>query len=383
MVRAQGFAGLENIDMASKKKGSPPPFIAARIAQCRAEMAKRKLPAYVITQHMDTFYMTGFTGEDSAVMVTPRAVHIISDSRFEEVIDVEVPWARKHMRKGQLVDEIGKVCHRLKLDRLAFQPDGLTVETHATLRKLAKPTRLVKAPSITNQMRRCKDAVELEATQKAITVAQDAFKATRRKIRVGQTEQEIAARLEYEMRRRGATGPAFDTIVAVGASASRPHALPGPRQVKKGSAILLDWGAVLNFYRSDLTRMVFVGKIPPRIGEIYKIVLDAQLAAIEAIRPGERVNDIDAVARKLITKAGYGKQFGHGLGHGLGLNTHEPPSLSWRSKERVRPGMVVTVEPGIYVPGVGGVRIEGDVLVTSNGHRVLSNLNKDLRSAVI
>lgn len=369
--------------MASSKKASPPPFIAARIEQCRAEMAKQELPAYVITQHMDTFYMTGFTGEDSAVMVTPRTVHIISDSRFEEVIDAEVPWARKHMRKGLLVDEIGKVCHRLKLDRLAFQPDGLTVEEHAAIRKLAKPTRLVKARPITNQMRRCKDAVELEATQKAIAVAQDAFNATRRKIRVGQTEQEIAARLEYEMRRRGATGPAFDTIVAEGPNASRPHALPGLRRVKKGSAILLDWGAVLNFYRSDLTRMVFVDRIPRRIGEIYKIVLDAQLAAIEAIRPGESVYDIDAIARKLITKAGYGKQFGHGLGHGLGLNTHEPPSLSWRSKERLTPGMVVTVEPGIYLPGVGGVRIEDDVLVTSSGHRVLSTLNKDLQSAVV
>ncbi len=369
--------------MASTKQTKPDPTIAGRIARCREAMAKRNIGAYLITQHMDSYYLTGFTGEDSAILVTPRAVHVISDSRFEEAIGDEIPWAKKHLRKFLLTDEIGKVCRKLKLERLAIQPDGMTVDTQAALRKQAKPTSIVKAPPLVNEMRKSKDEQELKALDHAIAVAQDAFVATCQSIRPGQTEREMAARLEYEMRVRGASGRAFETIVAEGANASHPHAHAGDREVKKGSAILFDWGAVVGFYRSDLTRCVFVDSIPSRIREIYKIVLDAQMAGIEAIRPGERMCDVDAVARNLIKKAGYGKHFGHGLGHGLGLDVHEAPSLSWRSEELLAPGMVVTVEPGIYLPGVGGVRIEDDVLVTENGYRVLSDLKKDLDSAVL
>jgi len=246
-----------------------------------------------------------------------------------------------------------------------------------------KGIRLIPAPPILAQMRRLKNDDELAAMSRAIRVAEDAFKATLLTIRPGQTELEMAARLEYEMKRRGASGPAFNTICAEGPNAAKPHAVPGNRKTRKGSAILFDWGARVGGYNSDLTRMVFVGSIPPKIGEIYRIALEAQQAAIAAIRPGRKMCDVDGVARKIITDAGYGKQFTHGLGHGLGLEVHEAPSLSWRSKEELVPGMVVTVEPGIYLPGIGGVRIEDDVLVTSRGHRVLTHLNKSLESAVI
>ena len=369
--------------MRSKKNGLPDRTIVDRIARCRSAMTKSNLPAYLITQHMDTFYLTGFTGEDSAVIITPRAVHLVSDGRFDQAIDEEAPWAKKHLRQGTLTDEIAKVCSKLKLDRIGIQPEAVSLETNEMLRKALRQTRIVKAPPITKELRLGKDADELRVIRKAIKIAQEAFRATRRTIRVGQTEQEIAAKLEYEMRRRGATGPAFGTICAVGANASHPHAHAGTQKVRQGSAILLDWGARVGFYCSDLTRVLSMGRIPPRIGRIYDIVLEAQLASIAAIRPGARMCDVDAVARKVITKAGYGKQFSHGLGHGLGLDVHEPPALSWRSKEKLSAGMVVTVEPGIYLPGVGGVRIEDDVLVTSTGHRVLSNLSKDLPSSVL
>lgn len=369
--------------MARAKNGSPTEVISGRLATCRREMARRGVQAYLITRHMDSFYLTGFTGEDSAIIVTRRTVHLISDGRFDEAIDEEAPWTRKWMRRGTLVDEIGRVCRRLKFDRLSVQTDGMDVETHQALRASARPTRIVKAPPLVNGMRRCKDGEELKMMRRAISIAQDAFIATRRTIRIGQTEEQIAARLEYEMRKRGAIGPAFSTICAVGANASRPHARAGSRQVKGGSAILIDWGANCGFYRSDLTRVLFMGRIPPKLGRLYKIVLAAQQAAIETIRPGERMCDVDAVARKVIADSGYGKQFGHGLGHGLGLNVHEPPSLSWRSRERLTEGMVVTVEPGIYLRRLGGVRIEDDVLVTSTGCRVLSDLSKDLKGAVV
>ncbi len=368
----------------SKTNPAPvPAWIAQRLSKCRKAMAQRNLSAYLLTRHMDTFYMTGFTGEDSAVIVTSRAVHVVSDGRFDQVIDEEVPWAKKHLRKGQLVDELGTVCRRLKLERVGIQADGMTVEMHGALRKLARPTRIVTAPPIVNRQRRCKDAGELKWLDKAIDVAQQAFEATRRSIRIGQTEQQLAARLEYEMGKRGSSSAAFETICAFGPNAAHPHARPGKRQIKRGSAILLDWGATVGRYRSDLTRCLFMGRIPPKLGEVYRIVLDAQLAAIDAIRPGERMCDVDAVARKMIAKAGYGKQFSHGLGHGLGLDVHEPPSLSWRSEEKLEAGDLVTVEPGVYLPGIGGIRIEDDVLVTSNGHQVLSSLPKDLQGAIL
>jgi Xaa-Pro aminopeptidase len=223
----------------------------------------------------------------------------------------------------------------------------------------------------------------MTALTKSLRVAEEAFQAMRKSVRVGQTELELAARLEYEMKRRGSSQPAFPTICAEGPNAALPHAQPGPRKVKRGSAILFDWGATVGGYCSDLTRMLFVGSIPRKVGELYGVALEAQERAIAAIRPGRRMCDIDAVARDCITDAGYGKEFGHGLGHGLGLNVHEAPSLSWRSKEKLEAGMVVTVEPGIYLPGVGGVRIEDDVVVTSTGSRVLSRLGKTPQGSVV
>jgi len=244
-------------------------------------------------------------------------------------------------------------------------------------------TQLVLAPPIVESMRRLKDEAELAVMRRAIRVAEDAFEAMRKTIRSGQTELELAARLEYEMKCRGASAPAFPTICAEGANAAAPHAHPGRRKIKRGSAILFDWGARVGRYCSDLTRMLFLGSIPARLREVYSVVLEAQLAGVAAVRPGWRMCDVDDAARSVIKRAGFGDRFTHGLGHGLGLNVHEPPSLSWRSKEELEPGMLVTVEPGIYLPGVGGVRIEDDVLVTPKGNRVLTSLDKSLEGAVV
>lgn len=369
--------------MAKKTKSGPRPFIQARLERCRAAMAAKKINALLITNRMDHFYVTGFTGEDSAALITKRDVHIITDGRFETSSNAEVGWAKQHFRKKLLLEEIGKVCGKLRLKTLHIQPTVVTVADQKELRKYARPTRLADAPDIFGQLRRIKDREELKVTGEAIRVAEEAFKTTRRSIRVGQTERQIAARLEYEMQKRGASGCAFPSIVAEGPNGALPHAVPGDRKVKKGSAILIDWGATYDFYRSDLTRMVFVGTIPPKIRKIYGVVLDAQEKAIKAIKPGERMCDIDAVARQHIKKCGFGKYFGHGLGHGVGLDIHEAPRLSWMSDEKLAAGMVVTVEPGIYLPGVGGVRIEDDVLVTASGCEVLTTLSRDIGKSVV
>lgn len=369
--------------MTKRTTRRPSPVIAGRLSRCRRQMTKNRIRAYLITNPADYFYLTGFTGEDSAVLLAGRDVHVITDGRFEESTRKECPWARLWMRKGQLNNEIAKVCKQLEIKSLAVQPDHLTVGDQAALLRLNKQTRLRRALPITAKMRCIKSADELAKLRKALRVAEEAFVAMRKSIRVGQTELELAARLEYEMKRRGASGPSFPTICGEGPNAALPHAQPGNRKVKRGCAILFDWGARVGGYCSDLTRIVCVGNMPPKIAEIYGIVLAAQKRAISGIRPGARMCDVDALARNFIANAGYREAFNHGLGHGLGVDVHEAPSLSWRSKEKLEAGMVVTVEPGIYLPGVGGVRIEDDVLVTQSGRRILSRLGKSPADAVI
>jgi len=366
-----------------KTKNKPSEIVAGRLRECRKQMAKHRIGAYLVSSRWDGYYLTGFTGEDSAVLILPRAVHVISDGRFDESINQECPWAKRWIRKGSLNAEIANVCKELKLRSVAIQADKRTVAEQEEVRKLRKGARFTTARPILAQMRRCKDDSELATMRHAIRVAEEAFTATRATIRVGQTELEIAARLEYEMKRRGASGPSFPTICAEGANAALPHAHTGHRKIKADSAILIDWGARVGHYCSDLTRVVFMGRIPSKLGEVYSIVLDAQQRAIKAIRPGARMCDVDAVARKFIAQAGLEKEFNHGLGHGLGLDIHEPPSLSWRSKEKLTAGMTVTVEPGVYLAGLGGIRIEDDVLVTEGGCRVLTSLSTSLKDAVI
>jgi len=361
----------------------PRPKIAGRLSRCRRQLRTAGADALLITNDVDYFYVTGFTANESAVIVTDKDVHVITDARFEQEVAREVPWAQAWMRRGMLNDEIANACKALKIKKLAVQPRHFSVGDQADLKKRLNGTRFVIAPPVFEKMRRLKDPTELAAMKRAIQVAEDAFKAARKSIQVGQTELEMAARLEYEMKRRGASGPAFPTICAEGGNSAAPHAVPGKRRVRKGSAVLFDWGARVGGYCSDLTRMVFVDSIPPKFAEVYKVVLDAQLAAIDAIAPGRRMKDVDAVARKIVANSGLGERFTHGLGHGLGLDVHEAPSLSWRSDERLAPGMVVTVEPGVYLPGIGGVRIEDDVLVTRRSGRVLTKFPKSLRSCIV
>ena len=361
----------------------PSALVAGRLSRCRVEMKRNKVGAYLITNPSDYFYLLGFTGEDSAVLVLPGAVHVISDGRFDEVINQECPWTTRWMRKGNLNSEVANVCKALKLKKLAIQPEKVTLADHDEMRKLAKATKLVHGPSLVTRMRKIKDASELKIMDHALRVAEESFQVVRESIRIGDTELELAARIEYEMKRRGALRPSFPTICAEGANAALPHAHPGERKVKMGSAILLDWGARVGHYCSDLTRVLFVGSIPRELGKVYAIVLEAQELAIAAIKPGVKMCDVDAVARNFIAASGYEKAFNHGLGHGVGIDIHEAPSLSWRSAEPLVEGMVVTVEPGIYMHGVGGVRIEDDVLVTKRGCRILSRLDKSFEGAVI
>jgi Xaa-Pro aminopeptidase len=249
--------------------------------------------------------------------------------------------------------------------------------------KLKSGAKLVEADGIASRLRQSKDELELAAMRKAIRIAEQAFKelfSLGAKGWIGRTERDLAAELDYRMRKAGADALAFPTIFAAGAHGSVPHYCPDSTRIKPDQAVLIDWGASAGGYCSDLTRVVFTGTIPAKIKEIYEVVRRSQAAGIAAIRPGAACKAVDAAAREVIEKAGFGPKFGHGLGHGLGREVHENPRLGKLSPARLASGMVITVEPGIYLPGIGGVRIEDDVLVTGTSSRRLTSLPRDLEA---
>ena len=357
-----------------KKSGKVPAPYNDRVRRVRAEMARRGIDGYLIQNRMDQFWLTGFTGEDGFVLVTPRVVALLTDGRFDEAADIEAPWARKVLRTQRTAERNAEEILKYKPKRVGFDPGHLCVAEFNALRKHLRPAQLVAAEGIILEMRLHKDAGEIKAICKSIRVAEQAFQKLRRWVKPGVTERAIAARLAYEMQCLGAQEVSFPTIVAAGANASLPHYEPGDAKVKKGQGILIDWGARVGWYTSDLTRMIWPGSIPREMAEVQRVVKEAHDAAIAFVKPGVSCHDVDGVARQVIEKAGYGAHFNHALGHGMGLDVHEGPRVGRDTKTVLRPGMVITIEPGIYLPGKGGVRLEDDVLVTEKGHRVLSTL---------
>ena len=362
-----------------------PAHLADRLRQMRKRLKPTGASALLVTNPRDIHYLTGFIGDDSWALIPMRGskVYLLSDFRFEQQIQKEAPHAVAVMRKQSMTEELTALTRRLKADKIAVQPDHVALSMRKTLAKHLGARRLLAIDDGMFSQRAVKDAGEVKAIRRALSIQQQAFRETCDFIKPGQSEYEVAAYLEYRMRALGADSVSFPSIVAADANASLPHAVPGKKKIKVGGSVLIDWGAKWGGYCSDLTRVVAIGKMRPKVREIYKIVLDAQMTAIDAIRPGKSQSEIDAVARRIIDKAGYGDRFGHSLGHGIGLDIHELPVLASKADGELEAGQMVTVEPGIYLPGVGGVRIEDDVLVTASGHKVLSDLPKSLESAII
>ncbi len=355
----------------------------------RLHLLRRRLgeqgDGLLICHALDIHYLTGFYGRDSWAYVPLHGgpVHILSDSRYEEQIQRDAPHAKAWIRDGSLSLELAKVVRKLKPRRMLLQRDYVTLSQHKALARQLGARRLHAIDDGMLEQRSIKDDDELRLIRKAIAISQQAFEELRRFAKPGMTESQVGAYLDYQLKCLGAEGPSFQTIVATDANAALPHAVPGPKRLGKRSLVQIDWGATYRGYCGDLSRMITTGPISKKLREIYAIVLEAQLAAIDAVAPGVSYAAIDRVARDVIEKAGYGEYFGHGLGHGIGLNIHELPVVAGRFDKPAVAGQVVTIEPGIYLPGVGGVRIEDDVLVTPRGRRVLSDLPKTLESTMI
>ncbi len=355
--------------------------IPTRLEAIRQVLKERETPidALLLTDLQNIGYLTGFTGSAAEAIVTQEEAIFITDSRYiiqavrecPEFTLVETP--RGSGGYGEALQTVLK--DRPGLRRVGFEAGNVTVSAWEKLRELSPQIEWVSTENSVETLRLVKDAGEVALIRRAIAVAEAAFLSVKPLLAPGTREQDFALELEFAMRRGGAQGTAFESIVASGALGARPHHHAGPRPFAAGDFVTVDWGASVDGYNSDITRTVGLGAVTPLQREIYAIVLEAQQRAIAAIRPGQTGQAIDAVARDFITEQGFGEAFGHGLGHSLGRSVHDGPGFSVRTESLVlQPGMVLTVEPGIYLEDWGGIRIEEDILVTESGCEVLTHL---------
>lgn len=349
-------------------------------------LKKRKLPGMLVTDEMNVTYLTGFTGDSTVLLLTPDRALLISDPRYTTQIEEECPDVEAVIRSTSSVPmktAVADAVKSSKLNAIAFEADHLTTATHADYSAALEGVELLPTSGIVVDQRAVKDADEIAEIRVAVDLAERSFRAVTAALHGEMTEAQAAAEMEYRIRMLGGRGFAFDPIVGVGPRSALPHGRAGQTRFSESTFCLFDWGARKTLYRSDITRMVIYGKLPAKIEKIYGVVLEAQRLAIEKIGPGVSTREVDSVARKHIADAGYEKRFGHGLGHGIGIAIHEQPRFSALADSTLAPGMVVTVEPGIYLPGIGGVRIEDDVLVTAKGAEVLTSLPRDLDACVV
>ena len=350
-----------------------------RIKNVYAKLEQEKLDGLIVSSPSNISYLTRFTSRDAYLVISKKETVYITDSRYTEE-------AKKCLNKSFVIKKINgsvfrivaDVCRNLKLKRIGFEERHLIFGEHKKIKEeLDKKIDLIPTHSIIEEFRQVKSPAELEKIKKAIRITIEAIDFIKDFISPGKKEIEVAAELERFIRYHGAHACAFDIIVASGPNSSFPHHLTSQRKIKDNEPVLIDIGVDYLGYKSDLTRVFFLGKITPTVRKIYDIVLKAQNKAIRRIKSAVNINKIDAAARQYITQRGYGGFFGHNLGHGIGLEVHEEPHISAKENNKLKAGMVFTVEPAIYLPDKFGIRIEDMVLVTRKGAEILSGgLNK-------
>jgi len=341
----------------------------------RQKMHEEKIDAYVIIRPENGRYLSGFSGGEATLYITAEKAFLLTDFRYIEQAKVQSPEFEV-IKTGQ--DHFESLAEIGKQDqRVGFEGDFVTYLNFGKLKNAFPEAELLSLPNLVSYLRSVKDQAEIETIRQAVRIADDAFSLVLKSIEIGQTEEEIGLDLEYSMRQAGASGGSFEFIVASGVRSALPHGTATSKTVHFGEFLTMDFGAIYQGYCSDITRTVFLGQPEEKHREVYEVVLAAQRAGIAAVAPGRTGKEVDAVARKIITDAGYGEYFGHGLGHSVGLAIHEGPNLNMREERMLEPGMVITVEPGIYIPDWGGVRIEDIVLVTKDGCEVLTQAPKE------
>jgi Xaa-Pro aminopeptidase len=344
-----------------------------------AELREREVDLLLVSHLVNVRWLTGFTGSSGAAVVGNGTRRFITDFRYlsQSAEQLDGSWEREIAQ--DLLEQAAGALPEDGTVRLGFDDEHVSVKQHAKLQKLVPGNvELVPAGGLVEELRMIKDAEEIERIRAAALLADAALERVIGRGLAGRTERDVALDLETELRHMGAESVSFPPIVASGAHGALPHAVPRDVEIPQRVLVTIDWGAQLDGYASDCTRTYATGEIPDADRDVYELVQRAQAAGLAAVRPGPTGKEVDAVAREIIADAGHAEHFGHGLGHGVGLEVHEGPRLSRQGDTALAPGQVVTVEPGVYVPGALGVRIEDLVVVTEDGHDVLSTLSKDL-----
>ncbi len=350
-----------------------------RLGSARKVIESSPVDGILFTSLENIRYLSGFTGSDGALVVTPGESFFLTDSRYWTQADGEVKGSRIVHYKKKL-DQIASLMLDLKMKSIGFESSSLPFSLYRSLsEKVAPQAALVPLEKELKNLRAVKDAQELALIRKTIEIASGSFLHAMGKMKEGVPEGEIAFEMEWFMKRHEAESLGFDIIVASGKRSALPHGKAGTKRIERGDFVLIDYGACFQGYHSDETCTVVLGRPSPEQEKIYRIVKEAHDQAIERVRPGIPVQEIDRAAREHIRQSGHGEYFGHSTGHGVGLAVHEDPAVNSENKDLLQEGMVFTVEPGIYIPGWGGVRIEDMVLVTSQGAEILTPLPKELR----
>jgi Xaa-Pro aminopeptidase len=353
-----------------------------RLKRIKEVLRRRDLDALLVTQPENRRYLSGFAagdmniGESSGALLIPRRGQsvLMTDSRYQLEAETETDGFEIRVYKRGMLDLLKSILIDRGFRRFGFESHYFLHQTSEKLQQIAAEEELesVATTGLVEKLRLCKSQLELDRIRAAVSLNEQVFREVFRELKPGLTERQVAIRIETLMRQYGADRPSFETIVASGPNGAKPHAVPGDRALQEGEPIVIDMGLVLNGYCSDMTRTVVLGAVDNKTKKIHRLVRKAQKAGVRAVRAGVSGVEVDRVARQVIDRAGFGESFGHGLGHGVGLAVHEGPALSSRYKKKLRAGMVVTVEPGIYLSGWGGVRLENMVVVTEQGCEVLN-----------
>lgn len=342
-----------------------------RLSALLKELEARKLDSFFVTSDINVFYLSGFAGHDSMLLITRRGSYLITDSRYIEEASRAVKGFEIVLVEKSIYDTVINIAREERLKKIGFEMMDLPYGAAHKLKGLLSPCNLLGVKGLIKTMRSVKDEAEVALVRASVGLLRDTFRKIEPKIKAGASEKSLAREVEISFIRKGGRS-GFDPIIASGSNASKPHARPSDDMISADDMVMVDIGCALGGYNSDMTRMFTLGKVNGRLKEIYDIVSDAQAKAIEAVKPGASIASIDNAARSHITRYGYGRNFGHATGHGIGLEVHEDPTISRVCEGSLKSGMIFTVEPAIYLPGVGGVRIEDMVLVTDSGCEILT-----------
>lgn len=348
-----------------------------RVQRVQEQLKKKGLDALLVTSPYNLRYVSNFTGTTGLSVITKDKAFFVTDFRYTEQAAEEAKGFEIIKNTGLIYEEVEKIVEQEQLTNLGFEEKFVTVAVYDVIEEMFE-CDLKPASGLVEELREVKDETEIQTIQKAVEITEAAYKHILGYIKPGMTEIQVANELDFHMRGLGATSVSFDTIVASGKRSAMPHGVASEKVIEQGDMITIDFGCYYNGYVSDMTRTFAIGDPGEKLKEVYQIVLDAQLKVNEAAKAGMSGIELDAVARDYITSKGYGDAFGHSTGHGIGLEVHEGPNVSFRSEKRFVSGNVITNEPGIYLPGIGGVRIEDDLVITEDGNRNLMTTSKEL-----